>query len=205
MSKIIELKQRGSRAKLRTAQEQSALVRVWRSHLEAASFTGYVAGMGKEFFLMWVLADYIGFDGLYALRYKDLTEVEIPEKSQRFLQQAMAIRGLKPEWPADFALDGVEEVVSSANRHAQVIAVHVDTEDKEEVCYVGRLVEFQADGFSLQEITPDAEWLHENSFFGFDEVSAIGLRGPYHEILAQVAGEPGIGLNALLRDHGYIN
>jgi hypothetical protein len=190
MTKVVELKQRGVRAQLREAHGTRTLVRLWRNGLEAASFTGYVAALGKDFFVLWVLGDYIGYDGLYALRYRDVTELEVPDKNSRFLEKAMALRGIEPNWPADFELDDVASLVRSAARHAQVLGVHVDTEGEHEVCYVGRVLDFEPDGFLVQEITPDAEWLRERSFFGFDEVSAVALGGPYHTALAEVAGPP---------------
>lgn len=205
MSKIVEMKQRGVRARLREAHESRVLVRLWRNELEAASFTGLVAGLGKEFFLLWVLGDYIGFDGLYALRYRDVTEIEVPDHHSKFLEKAMALKEMKPEWPTDFALDDVEGLVRWAAKHVGAIAVHVDTEEEDEVCYVGRLLGFEADGFLVQEITPDAEWLRESSFFGFDEVSAVSLRGPYQEALLQVAGPPPDDIVPSTRDSGSLH
>lgn len=190
MSKIVEMKQRGVRAKLREAHEQGTLVRIWRAEHEAASFTGYVGGMGREFLLLWALGDYIGFDGWYLLRYRDITELEVPDKNARFLEKAMALRGLEPRFPTPIVLDDVESAVRSIAQHAPVLAVHVDSEGEDEVCYVGRLIGFEPDGFLVQEISPDAEWLHEASFFGYDEVSAFGFDGPYHKALADVAGPP---------------
>lgn len=200
MTKVVELRQRGLRARIREAQESGALVRLWRAEHEAASFSGYVAALGKEFFLLWALGDYIGFDGLYALRYRDVTEIEVPDKNAGFLAKAMKLRSIEPDWPKDFALDDVEQVVRSAAQHARVIGVHVDTEGEDEVCYVGRLLGFDGEGILLQEITPDAEWLRETSFFGFDEVSAVALRGPYHEALVEVAGPPPDDVRPFNRD-----
>ena len=92
MSKIVQMKQRGVRAKLREAHETGAMVRLWRAEHEVASFTGFVVGMGKEFFLLWALGDYIGFDGIYALRHRDVTEIEVPDKNALFLVKAMALK-----------------------------------------------------------------------------------------------------------------
>lgn len=200
MTKVVELRQRGVRARVREAHESGALVRLWRAELEPASFTGYIAALGKEFFLLWALGDYIGYDGLYALRYRDVTEIEVPDKNHGFLEKAMKLRGIERAWPAAFALDDVAQVVRSASQNARVVGVHVDTEGEDEVCYVGRLLGFEADGFLVQEITPDAEWLRESSFFGFDEVSAIAFGGPYHEALAEVAGPPPDDVRPLNRD-----
>jgi hypothetical protein len=190
MKKITELKQRGIRASLREAFESQSLLRLWRFSNEAASFTGYVAGMGKEFLLLWVLGDYIGFDGMYVLRYRDITGMESPDKNAGFLIKAMNLKQVKAEFPKDFVLDDVEGVIKSASEKAPLIAVHVDSESDMEVCYIGRLLSFEPDGFLLQEISPDAEWQTEASFFAFEEVSAVAFDGPYLEVLAQVAGVP---------------
>ena len=190
MTKVIELKARGVRAELRQAAEQRTLVRIWRAGLEPGSFSGYVAHLGPEFFLIWAVGDYIGFDGYYALRYRDVSNLECPDGNHSFLERAIVLKELKPEWPEAFALDDVAAMVRAASELRGVISAHVDTEGEHEVCYVGRLLAFEADGFLMQEITPNAEWLSEPSFFGFDEVSAIAFGGPYSEALAQVAGAP---------------
>lgn len=205
MSNVVKLKQRGVRAQLREAATARTLIRLWRDDHEVASFSGYVAALGQEFFLMWAVGDYIGFDGLYALRYRDVSELEMPDKSARFFEKAMALRGITPSWPENFALDDVENVVRSASALGGVIAAHVDSEGDDEVCYVGRLLGFESDGFLLQEITPDGEWLREASFFGFDEVSAIGCMGPYHTALAEVAGTPPDDIRPFSRDHGSVH
>jgi hypothetical protein len=190
MSKVVELKARGVRAELRQAWLTRSLVRLWRGRLEPGSFSGYIAHLGPEYFLMWVVGDYIGFDGLYALRYRDVTELELPDGNYRFLEKAIALKALNPTWPSSFNLDNVADIVRAASSERPVVAVHVDTEGEHEVCYVGRLLAFEADGFTVQEISPDAEWLAEPSYFGYDEVSAISFGGPYSEALAQVAGDP---------------
>ena len=62
---------------------------------------------------------------------------------------------IEPTPPADFPLDDITQVVKAAAAHAPVIGVHVDSEDEAEVCYIGRLVSVDDDGFNMQEITPD--------------------------------------------------
>jgi len=190
MSKVVEMKARGVRAEIRQAWQNGTLIRLWRGGLETGAFSGYVAHVGQEYFLLWSVGDYIGFDGLYALRFRDVTNLESPDSNHGFLEKALALKGLNPSWPAEFPLDDVTQIVRAASVQRPVISVHVDTEGESEVCYVGRLLAFESDGFTMQEITPNAEWLTEPSFFGHDEVSAVAYGGPYSEALAQVAGDP---------------
>ncbi|PWK92531.1 hypothetical protein [Fulvimonas soli] len=190
MGKVIELKTTGQRAQLREAQQKHQLVRLWRGELEHGSFCGYVGGVGREFFLLWVVGDGITYDGLYVMRHRDVTELEAPDKHHAFMEKALALKHLLPRPPRGFPLDSIREVVQAAGSMAPVIGVHVDSEDESEVCYIGRLVGVEEDGFNLQEITPDAEWLREPSFFAWDEVSTLSIEDGYAQALLAVAGTP---------------
>ena len=199
MGKIIELKTTGQRAQLREAQENRQLVRLWREELEHGSFCGYVGGVGREFFLLWVVGDTITYDGIYIMRHRDVSELEVPDKHASFMEKALTLRGLTPNLPLNFPLDNIREAVEAAARHSQVIGVHVDSEEEAEVCYIGKLVSVEEDGFNMQEISPDAEWLREASFFSWDEVSTISIDDGYAQSLLAVAGvapplEQGSGL-----------
>jgi len=201
MGKVIELKTTGQRAQLREAQQQQQLVRLWRGELEHGSFCGYVGGVGREFFLLWVVGDAITYDGMYVMRHRDITELEAPDKHAPFMEKALAMKQLLPRPPRGFPLDDIREVVQAAAKQAPVIGVHVDSEDEAEVCYIGKLISFEDDGFYMQEISPDAEWLREASFFSWDEVSTVSIDDGYAQALLAVAGTPppleqgpGIGL-----------
>jgi hypothetical protein len=189
MSNVIQLPSTGPRQQLRAAMQRGELVRVWRGDLEDGSFCGYVAGIGMEFLLLWVVGDQISFDGLYAMRLRDITEVEAPEAHHAFIGKALTLRKIFPRLPRDFPLDSIDQVVRAAAEHAAVMGVHVDSEEETEVCYIGRLLNIEEDGFNLQEITPDAEWLREPSFFAWDEVSTISFDEPYARALLDVAGQ----------------
>ncbi len=188
MSNIIELKNTGQRAQLREAQQQQTMVRLWRENLEHGSFCGYVGGVGREFFLLWVVGDGITYDGMYVMRHRDISELEAPEKHHVFFEKALALKNIQPRPPRGFPLDNIREVVQAAGKRSAVIGVHVDSEDEAEVCYIGSLVSADDDGFYMQELSPDAEWMREVSFFGWDEVSTISMEDGYAQSLLAVAG-----------------
>lgn len=189
MAKILPFSARGARARLHQAQQKRQLVRLWRGRLEQGSFCGYVGGVGREFFLLRVIGDNLGDEGLYALRHRDITELETPEAHHRFIEKALSIRQFVPDLPKTFPLDTVNDVVAAAARRVPVLGVHVDNEeDNTEVCYIGRLAGIEDDGFNLQEIDADAQWLREPSFFSWDEVSTVSMDDPYAHALHAVAG-----------------
>ncbi|MGC1548346.1 MAG: hypothetical protein WA777_07430 [Rhodanobacter sp.] len=190
MGKIIELKTTGQRAQLREAQQKQHLIRLWRGELEHGSFCGFVGGVGREFLLLWVVGDGITYDGMYVMRHRDVSELEAPDKHAVFMQKALELKQLRPQPLSSFPLDGIREVVQAAGAMAPVIGVHVDSEEEAEVCYIGRLVSVEEDGFNMQEISPDAEWLREASFFSWDEVSTVSIEDGYAQSLLAVAGLP---------------
>ena len=190
MGTVIELKTTGQRAQLREAQQNQQLIRLWRGDLEHGSFCGYVGGVGREFLLLWVVGDGITYDGMYVMRHRDISELEAPDKHHAFMERALQLKQLLPRPPRGFPLDGIREVIQAAGRLVPVIGVHVDSEDESEVCYIGRLVSVEEDGFNLQEVSPDAEWLREVSFFSWDEVSTVSMEDGYAQSLLAVAGLP---------------
>lgn len=190
MGTVIELKTTGQRAQLREAQQNHQLIRLWRGELEHGSFCGYVGGVGREFLLLWVVGDGITYDGMYVMRHRDISELEAPDKHHVFMEQALKLKQLLPRPPRGFPLDNIREVVQAAGRLAPVIGVHVDSEDESEVCYIGRLISVEEDGFNMQEVSPDAEWLREPSFFSWDEVSTVSMEDGYAQSLLAVAGAP---------------
>src|SRR6202000_28374 len=89
MGKVIQLKTNGQRASLREAQDSQQLGRLWRADLEHGSFCGYVGGVGREFFLLWVIGDGVSYDGMYIMRHRDISEFEGPDKHAGFLEKAL--------------------------------------------------------------------------------------------------------------------
>lgn len=190
MNNVIELKPPGQRAQLRTALKNQTLIRLWRNELEQGSFCGYVRGVGREFFLLWVVGDCVTYDGTYVMRHRDISELESPDKHHGFLSRALALKHLQPKASPAFPLDNIRDVVEAAGRMAPVIGVHVDSEEESEVCYIGRWISSEDEGFYLQELSPDAEWMREVSFFSWDEVSTISMEDGYALSLLAVAGPP---------------
>ena len=188
VNNIIELKTTGQRAQLREAQQNQTLIRLWRDDLEQGSFCGYVGGVGREFFLIWVVGDGITYDGMYVMRHRDITELEMPDKHHEFFEKALALKQILPRPPRGFPLDNIREVVKAAGALAPVIGIHVNSEEEAEVCYIGRLASCDDDGFYMQEISPDAEWMRDVSFFTWDEVSTISMEDGYAQSLVAVGG-----------------
>jgi hypothetical protein len=125
---------------------------------------------------------------MYIMRHRDISELEAPDKHHIFFEKALKLKQILPRPPRGFPLDNIREVIQAAGAQAPVIGVHVDSEDESEVCYIGRLASVDDDGFYMQELSPDAEWMREVSFFGWDEVSTVSVEDSYAQALLAVAG-----------------
>ncbi|HEX7371092.1 MAG TPA: hypothetical protein VF284_12510, partial [Rhodanobacteraceae bacterium] len=125
MGKVLKFEPTSPRPRLRDALQRGELVRVWRANLEDGSFCGYLAGIGREWLLMWVIGDQISFDGLYAMRLADITEVEAPDSHHGFMEKALAVRNIRPRLPRHFPLDDITQVVRATAEYAAVMCVHV--------------------------------------------------------------------------------
>src|SRR3546814_487651 len=119
VNNVIELKNTGQRAQLREAQQKQTLVRLWREELEHGSFCGYVGGVGREFFLLWVVGDGITYDGMYVMRHRDISELEAPDKHHAFFEKALALKHILPRMPRGFPLDSIREVIQAAGAQAR--------------------------------------------------------------------------------------
>ena len=135
-----------------------------------------------------MVGDGVTYDGMYVMRHRDVTELEAPDKHHEFFAKALALKQLQPQSPQGFPLDGIREVIQAAGAYAPIIGVHVDSEDESEVCYIGRLVSTEDEGFYMQELSPDAEWMREVSFFTWDEVSTVSMEDSYAQSLLAVGG-----------------
>src|SRR6185437_8339891 len=107
MDNVIRLPSTGPRQQLRAALARRELVRVWRGNPEEGSFCGYVAGVGMECLLLWVVGDQITFDGLYSKHLRDVTDFLAPESHHVFIGKALQLRRIYPRLPSYFPLDDI--------------------------------------------------------------------------------------------------
>ena len=190
MSKILQLKMTSQRALLREAQQNRKLVRLRHKKLEFGSFCGYVGGVGREFVLLWTINDALYYDGMYAMRHCDITELEVPDKRHAFVRKVLAIKKIEPKTPGNFPLDTIHEVIQGAGQRSPVISVYINSEEDSEGCYVGRFLGVEENGFTLQGISTDAVWMSEPSCFTWDKVSTVSMEEGYTQALLMVAGDP---------------
>lgn len=176
------------RERLRRAQEDVALVRVYRGD-DLDVIDGYVLALGREWLLLAALDAAIVLDGQTALRLSDVRRVGRPRRGD-MVQQALKLR---EQWPPAasqeaFDLDSGSGLLASLMSE-KVITVHPEHDDPD-ICFVGAPVTIDGDCLWLLEVTPRGVWLSRPTQHRVEDVTRVDLGGRYEEALVSVAGEP---------------
>jgi hypothetical protein len=166
------------------------MVRLWREDLEHGSFCGYVGGVGREFFLLWVVGDGITYDGMYVMRHRDVSELEAPDKHHIFIEKALTLKHILPRPPRGFPLDNIREVIQAAGAHGAGDRRACGQRGRSRGLLHRPAGQCRGRRFLHAGNHPDAEWLREVSFFGWDEVSTVSMEDGYAQSLLAVAGAP---------------
>jgi len=163
------------------------LMRLYRP-FEEGSISGYVLGVGAEFFLLADVSDQIWLNGFECLRLVDIEQLE-PAPHARFVEAALQSRGeILPDAPA-IALDNVGEVLASVARRFPLVTIHPEI-TKPDVCYIGQIISIEGGVAWMLDIDPDAVWETEPTARRLDEITRISFGCDYEAALALVGGAP---------------
>jgi hypothetical protein len=106
---------RTMRQRLEDAQRARALVRIYRLSIEDEWLTGYVTGIGPQFFVVQLVADDINYDGCVSLRFGDVAKLDSPDNHFEFVERALDMRSPAPLAP-DVDLSSLPALLNSAYR-----------------------------------------------------------------------------------------
>lgn len=175
-----------TRDKLLDAKQRDLIVKFSRP-FEVGTFTGYVLGVGKQFFVIASLGDGFEHEQFIFLRVKDVRSLQSPAKHAPFYRAVRETRhDVLPSTP-DVALDNARTILQSAG---QVLVTIYREEQDAGICTIGYPVEFQSDGVTLIEISGDGEWDPEPTIHTYAGITRIDLPGPYELALTTVSGFP---------------
>ncbi len=176
------------RNKLESARQDHLLVRLWRDTIEEGFATGYVTGVGPEFFLFCVVGDEITFNGFHVMRIGDVTELEAPHEFSGFIERALHLRKeIEPVLP-DPDLSTVRSIIESVTRSFPLVTIHRE-DVSTEVCHIGRAITVDDDCVRLREMSPDAVLYDEPEDYLLREITRIDFGGGYERALWLVGGE----------------
>ena len=183
MSDSTDLKQRLADAKVR-----DQLVRIYRSGLEDGWASGYVVGLGLEFFALEIVDQSIRYDGYNCLRYADVSECKVPDPHAEFQERALKARGMSRKSAFLIDLTSIHSLLTTAGRAFDVITLHKELLD-DGTCYIGKFQSLSDGEVMLREVTPDGEWDSILTPHPPSAITRVDFGCAYEEALVLVAGK----------------
>lgn len=159
------------------------LVRIKRRPHTADRIDGYVVAVGKKWALIQATSDGGYFDGLVAIRHRDVRKVKNDDSFQgRFAQT-------QPEWPprapTEIDLDGTKGLLKSMARLAPIIGIEQERRVPG-VQWIGVPVGYDRGRVVLHEVRPDAAWRKQPCGFKFRRITRVEIEDHYKKALAAV-------------------
>jgi hypothetical protein len=174
---------------LKAAIERFALLRFARGRIEeqGESLIGVPVAIGKQWVVLARMDDAIRFDGFDALRLEDLTMVDRTFPRRSFYLGALGAKRCRMASIPGLDLTNARTLLESVKTWYSLVVV--DREVGEwDGADIGRVLRFSSKSFTLQLLSPDAEWDRDPQRIDLADVTRVGFGGEYEETLAAVAG-----------------
>jgi hypothetical protein len=154
---------------------------------ESGTLSGYVLGVGSEFFLLGLLNDGFEFQQYVCVRLKDVRRLEAPANRTRFYQKVRKLRGDKI--PKRLALDLTNSASMVRSAMPSVLTIYQE-KVRPGTCVIGYAVSTDDKNLEFLTIDPDAEWDSKPGYYRFKDITRIDLPGPYEQALLLAGGYP---------------
>ena len=172
--------------RLRHAAESQALVRIKRSPRNADRVDGIVVAVGSK----WALIAHTGgggfFEGLVAIRVKDVVRVKKDSSfEERFAQT-------QPEWPpttpADLDLDTTAGLLRGMSAISPLLAIEQERRFHSQMAWIGVVDEVTKRWLWLDEVRPNATWRKRPLAYKLRRITKVFISDRYLTALAAIAG-----------------
>ncbi|BCJ39600.1 hypothetical protein GCM10010168_79450 [Actinoplanes ianthinogenes] len=142
--------------RLRRAAESQALVRIKRSPRNADRVDGIVVAVGSTWALIAHTGDGGFFEGLVAIRVKDVVKV----KNDTSFEERFA--RTQPEWPptapADLDLDTTAGLLKGMSALSPLVAIEQEKRFHTQMAWIGVVDKVTKRWLWLREVRPNATW-----------------------------------------------
>jgi hypothetical protein len=172
--------------RLRRAAESQALVRIKRSPRNADQVDGIVVAVGSKWALIAHTGDGGFFEGLVAVRVKDVEKVR---KDTSFKER---FARTQPEWPptapADLDLDTTAGLLRGMSAISPLLAIEQERRFHSQMAWIGVVDEVTKRWLWLHEVRPNATWCKRPSGYKLRRITKIFISDRYLIALAATAG-----------------
>lgn len=173
---------------LAAARATQTLVRLMRSLRNADSVAGFVVGIGERSVLLTQIADGGYFDGLVAVRMRDIVSVNPDSTFEGQFART------QPQWPPRapnaIGLDTTSGPITSLAAISPLIGIEQEDHFTSTMQWIGTVTEVSDGWLWLREVRPDATWHEQPLGYKLDRITKIEVVDRYLSALAAVAGDP---------------
>lgn len=170
---------------LESAARANVAIRIYREDIEDGYVSGFIAAIGQSFFVIELISDSIYLDGFVCLRLEDVSHVEHPSPSWKFLERALSLRNQQPADDLNVDCKTVSTLLESIPDGVGLVAVHSEKVDPG-VCFIGKIASIGKEILKLDTVSPEAEWHTEGMEFRLSDITQINFGGAYEDALYQV-------------------
>jgi hypothetical protein len=163
-------------------------IRIERSPRQADRVDGFALAVGTKWALIAQTADGGYFDGLVAIRVKDVVAVALAEDESfegRFART-------QPEWPPtapEVDLDRTGGLLVGLAGLAPLIGIEQEHRHKSPMTWIGALAEVRGGQFALHEVRPDATWHERPLIYRSKRVTKVVILNRYQVALSTIAND----------------
>lgn len=166
---------------LADAHQSGQMVRIVAKATPDEKLAGYIVSLSEAFVLLHVLQDGMTLHGYLALPLQEIKSVRVLDDHDSFCDRALKVKAIFPQAQPDILLLDFSGLLSSANAHFPLVAVHQERQDRG-CCFIGRVEKLKKRSFILHKIDPAAQWIDSEKFV-YKDITRVEFGGGYEEAL----------------------
>jgi hypothetical protein len=168
------------------AAKCQALVRIKRSPRNADQVDGIVVAVGSKWALIAHTGDGGFFEGLVAIRVKEVVTVRRDSSFEERFARA------QPEWPptapAELDLDTTAGLLRGMSAISPLVAIEQERRFQSPMTWIGVVDQVTRRWLWLREVRPDATWRKRPLGFKLRRITKVFISNRYLTALAAIAG-----------------
>ncbi|WP_110240177.1 hypothetical protein [Nocardioides gilvus] len=172
---------------LERAMREQTLVNISRSPRNADRVDGFVVAMGSKWVLIAQTRDGGYFDGLTAVRLRDVVKVADDSTfAERFARS-------QPQWPPsapeDLDLGKTRRLIETLSKASELIGIEQERRHKSAMQWIGAVDEIESGWLWLREVRSDATWHDEALGYKLSRITKVVVLNDYQLGLTAIAGQ----------------
>jgi hypothetical protein len=172
--------------RLVAALSASRIIRIVRSPPNTDLVSGIPLAIGSKWVLLLETGDGGYFDGIVALRLKDIVKVKKDSSFESRFAQTQP--GWPPTAPEDVNLDNTRSLINDLSRISPLLGIEQERRHHSSMRWIGVVTEMRDGWLRLHEVRPDATWHAHPLAYKLKSVTKVNILDRYLIALSSIAG-----------------